>query len=133
MEVFAIGSRVRMTSLDKFGFTGRDLHPSAEDLGFEGVIVAIADRAETLDTGPLPEDDQWVCYRCCSAEGRVLELMDSEVVAAKAGESKAQLVAAFQRAIRRGTAPTELVASDEVYFCTGEAEGITVRVLRRGR
>jgi hypothetical protein len=52
-----------------------------------------------------------------TAEGDVQDLVDS-----------------LLRNLRtRSQALAQQVASDEVYIMTGEAEGVTVRVLRRGR
>ena len=88
------GTTVQVTSVDEHGWLGRDFHPSAEDVGFTGVItrperydsaVVVYD-AETGEVdhcgrvGEVLRESENVVYTVVSHEGRALELVDHEIV-----------------------------------------------------
>jgi hypothetical protein len=79
MMIFKVGDLVRLTSVDLYGFNGRDFHPGKSDVGFIGVVVQ-ADVEE-----PHTDEDEGIilCYRVCRpSDGKVLDLMSHEVEAA---------------------------------------------------
>jgi hypothetical protein len=76
MKQLTIGTLVRMTSFDGYGFTGRDLHPSKEDVGFVGRIIAILE----VSIAETDEESSYACVRVKSAvNGQTLDLIDSEL------------------------------------------------------
>lgn len=90
-KVIPNGARVRCTKVDMYGFNGRDLHPSKDDVGFVGVVekssveqmeddgLTLLDRVE--DAAPETDVGEYdcVCYIVRGDDGRVLELMDHEI------------------------------------------------------
>lgn len=113
--VIANGTRVRCTKVDMYGFNGRDLHPSKEDVGFVGVVeksevekmeddgVTVLDRLE--DAAPETDVGEYdcVCYTVRGDDGRVLELMDHEIERVKEmklNTENIRMVLKFQTMIR---------------------------------
>lgn len=96
-KVLPYGAQVVATSIDMYGFLGREKHPSPTDVGFLGIVTA--NRCETYHCGslvdiqenvlggtdlispdPLDEEfDHVVVYTVRSASGRELELLDFEL------------------------------------------------------
>jgi hypothetical protein len=97
IEVLRYGTPVRLVSVDRYGFCGRDLHPREEDEGFLGIVVGnsvsickglmLLDHKENVLGGTeLPYDDSDddplvadVCYKVRASDGRELELMFHEI------------------------------------------------------
>lgn len=92
-KVLANGTRVVCTQVDMYGFNGRDMHPSRDDVGFVGVVqrnlvtrtndegvVVIVDNVGA-DTTLTDSNDEFfdVCYTVRGDDGRVLEFMDHEI------------------------------------------------------
>jgi hypothetical protein len=89
--VLPFGTKVRMTSLDRHGLLGRDLHPMPSDMGFTGVIVSnLVDlsgveppRDEIVDVDVAPgtaiPEDAVIIYTVRAPDGRKLELASYEV------------------------------------------------------
>lgn len=84
--ILPFGARVRMTSYDPYGLNGRDLHPAAEDIGFEGTIFR--NQVDLYETGDFREnekpgvatpEDSIVIYWVISPTGKTLELAAYEI------------------------------------------------------
>lgn len=76
--VIAIGEKVRLVSVDKYGFNGRDFHPTTKDVGFVGVVV----QNELVEphTDEEAAEGILIAYRVCRPDdGKVLDLMSHEV------------------------------------------------------
>lgn len=67
----ALGSKVRCTYVDMYGFQGREKHPTQADIGFEGYVSHIIDQSADLQC-------EYICY-LVSAGDKELELMSFEV------------------------------------------------------
>lgn len=79
---YTVGDRVHLLTIDKFGFNGREFHPTAEDLkaDFTGIVVAVHREEEAYGEDPIPPEDEIFCYRVCRpSDGRMLELMEHEL------------------------------------------------------
>ena len=75
MDTFRPGQIVEVTSVDMYGFMGRELHPDITDIGVLARVMVVEVEDE-LDEVPI------VCYTCEVVDPgppRVLELMDFEV------------------------------------------------------
>jgi hypothetical protein len=95
IEVLRYGAQVRMSSVDEYGFWGRDNHPGPEDVGFVGVVVGnqvdiftpehdvLETRTNVLGGFEVPREDNglygFICYKVRASDGRVLDLMDHEI------------------------------------------------------
>lgn len=76
--ILKVGESVKLVSLDKYGFNGRDFHPTTKDVGFTGVIVHRD--VEEPHTDEEADEGLILCYRVCRPEdGKVLDLMSHEV------------------------------------------------------
>lgn len=78
MKTIGIGTSVKMIHLDRYGFEGREFHPSVDDLdnGYRGVIVDVVEVVTAEETG---ENEDTVCFRVCDRNGTVLDLMNHEI------------------------------------------------------
>jgi hypothetical protein len=74
MRTLALGTKVRLVSVDKFGFVGREKHPTQADIGFEGYIMDIAHDSDQ-DCNDIPD----YTYYLVQAGDKELECMDHEV------------------------------------------------------
>lgn len=87
--------RLKITSVDAYGFNGREHHPQASDIGLEvlpikmdslspnGEILTAENLSEfPIDEDTLPEFEQDITqmWTAVTSDGRVLELMEHEVV-----------------------------------------------------
>jgi hypothetical protein len=96
-KILPFGARVRLSSVDMYGYWGRDLHPDVSDIGFLGIVIK--NHLETQSDGgtmgrtgeDLPpgrgvrQDDDYpenpdalfedVMYTVMSPDGRKLECM----------------------------------------------------------
>src|SRR5574338_277250 len=95
LEVLRYGTPVRMSSVDPYGFCGRENHPDEADVGFVGIVVgnqvdtfSVDDsltetRANVLGGTEVPREENgpyaFVCYKVRAADGRELDLMDHEI------------------------------------------------------
>jgi hypothetical protein len=95
LEVLRYGTQVRMSSVDEYGFNGRENHPEATDVGFVGIVVgnqvdyfnpddSLTDtRTNVLGGTEVPREDNgpyaFVCYKVRASDGRELDLMDHEI------------------------------------------------------
>ncbi len=89
--VLSFGTPVRLSFLDLYGFNGRDLHPSVNDVGFLGRVVRAdvdvvdddlyaLDRIEHAVGGTVVHGDMsYVCYLVRAPDGRELQLIDHEI------------------------------------------------------
>jgi hypothetical protein len=103
VKVLPFGARVRLSKVDMNGYTGRDLHPDENDVGFMGVVIknhffswgdqmTIGRTAEDVAPGTiLRQDDdvlenpdatfEEVMYEVLGPDGRKLECMWFELEA----------------------------------------------------
>lgn len=94
LEVLRYGTPVRMSSIDPYGFCGREKHPGPEDIGFVGLVVGnhveVFDnchsyevRTNVLGGTEVPREENglygFVCYKVRASDGRELDLMDHEI------------------------------------------------------
>lgn len=95
LEVLRYGTQVRMSSVDPYGFCGREKHPDEGDVGFVGLVVGnhveVFDnchdshevRTNVLGGTEVPRDEDglygFVCYKVRASDGRELDLMDHEI------------------------------------------------------
>lgn len=91
--ILTYGSRVRLETVDPYGFCGRDQHPAEADVGFLGVVVGNHVMYQDEDGDDVCRenvlggveyaytDEDWVavCYKVRAADGRELELMNHEI------------------------------------------------------
>lgn len=87
-KVLGNGTWVVCTSVDPYGFNGRELHPSADHVGFMGQIVdaliidtsvSIKDYVYEPFANTPVHDNESVCYTVENPTGAQLELMDHEI------------------------------------------------------
>jgi hypothetical protein len=74
MRTLALGTKVRLVSVDKYGFVGREQHPTQADIGFEGIIMDIAHDSDQ-DCNDIPD----YTYYLVEGKDKSLECMDFEV------------------------------------------------------
>lgn len=95
LEVLRYGTQVRMSSVDEYGFCGRENHPDEADVGFVGIVVGnqvdvfnmehcvTETRTNVLGGTEVPRDEDgpyaFVCYKVRASDGRELDLMDHEI------------------------------------------------------
>jgi len=84
-KILNIGTQVQLTTVDYEGFCGRDLHPSADDIGFIGFITDVQECGDVFDDicfdpkpGSTIGEDDYVIYEVTSPDGRRLDLVDYE-------------------------------------------------------
>jgi hypothetical protein len=74
MTKFDAGCKVVVAYVDRWAFNGRERHPTAEDLGFVGVVVTVEECEACEDEDPL-----YAYLVCRPSDGKLLELMSHEV------------------------------------------------------
>jgi hypothetical protein len=95
ITVLPYGSKVQLTSVDMYGYCGRDNHPEAHDVGFLGFVVGnmiayydhegclLTTRENVLGGTEVVDDEDYsladVCYKVRASDGRELELMNHEI------------------------------------------------------
>ena len=84
-SVLPFGTKVRLTSIDKYGLNGRDLHPTDADIGFEGVVYkncigdCDGDHQENVAPGTRLPFEGYIVYFVVDSMGRSLELASWEI------------------------------------------------------
>ena len=101
IKVLGFGAKVVCTSVDMFGYHGRDLHPEETDVGFLGIVIGnhvsqfddegglVGCRENVLggleyvymlgDEIPKGSEPVDICYTVMDPSGRKLELMHHEI------------------------------------------------------
>jgi len=125
-EVIEYGARVRLVRVDSYGFNGRDLHPTKNDIGFEGVVVSNdTESAHHVLPGKELDSGDFVCYTVMNEHGRRLELMNFELERVPLPDS---LYGHLERCKHCGVyegGPHVARMHPEALACVGEAELVT--------
>jgi hypothetical protein len=77
MDTISQGDTVWMTSLDEYGFCGREYHPERADLGLTAEVISVHTHEDINEDG----DCSYTVLKCLTHgnEPKFLELMDFEV------------------------------------------------------